>query len=100
MSDETEIADSEEKLTIRAKIAALRSLVANEGWQNVLLPHLKMLHEEHLSAAISPGLTPEGRAEHIQAVHTLNSLLTWPEDQIADLRKKDRHLNQSKPPTS
>lgn len=77
----------------------LKELMSRPGWTDHVLPFLQELEQEHTESAISLSLTPEKRAEHIQAIHAIRKIIAYPRDEILNLEITWK-AQQRKPPTA
>ena len=74
-----------EPRTIGENIRDLREMLQSPGWKEHMVPLLRDLESEHTEAAIDPSRKKERRAEHIEAIHVLRRLATYPETRIKEL---------------
>lgn len=72
----------------RAELAV--QLRDSPAWQLLLKPHLAQLAATSQAACCSRALSPEKRAEHVEAANILAELVGYPESLIATVADKKR----------
>lgn len=83
------------KLAEKAEnLAALKRLGTNEDFQTIFLPHLIERAEHHAAQCRNRDLTPEKRAEHIEAADLAESLLDYLDARKKTLEAKIREKKQ------
>ena len=87
------MSDPDKPLSVAERLAAVNSLEKSVGWERLLKPELARRLALHRGACCSRDLTPEKRAEHIEAAACLEELLRWPE---AVKRKAENELSARK----
>ena len=85
--------------TIGTKLREVRELAAHPAWIHQLEPFLAQLEKEHTESAISPGLTPQARSEHVQAIQSIRKIRSFPRDRENELEASWR-LQQKKRPSA
>lgn len=63
------------------RLRGLDHLAKNDAWLELFVPFLEVKQAEHEAGVSSRGLTPEQRAEHVEAVHLCKELQAWLEAQ-------------------
>ena len=69
----------------REQLRAVEALLESDGWRNILEPHLKERLAHHTAGCCARNLTPDKRAEHIEAVELATNLLAHPKALIRAL---------------
>lgn len=79
-----------EELTPEDRAELAEQLQKSPAWQMLLKPHLAELAKSARDACCSRSLSPEKRAEHIEAANILPDLVDFPEKILATVVDKKR----------
>lgn len=69
---------------------SFRALVANPAWVEEVAPRIAKAVVDHNDGCRSLSKTPAERAEHVQAVHLAEELMTFAEKRMAALERELR----------
>lgn len=69
----------------REQYAAMAELASHPAWQEDMLPAILKAKQHHTDEATNPELSPQARAEHIEAIHALHRLSEYPQRRMAEL---------------
>ncbi len=62
---------------LKDTLAAIKRLLKNEDFQAIMVPHFQTKAAEHIAGCRDKTLTPEKRAEHIEAAELAENLTTY-----------------------